>query len=457
MKTILPLFAARSSHPALGAVGFAALVTAVTWLGEGPTSLPGLALIGLAALAGSFAMIRHAPAALVVVAPALMPLPLLGFVFPYELAFYGFAFLLVVHALRTRSPGFTRLESFELANLLFLAWAVFTGFWSDERMSWMLSVRRLLGGMIALFIALRMARVVPRPLFEIGLAANALALSLAALIRRSTLEQTESRLQLSRASATDLGWGTANAIATLLLLVSPALLVAGWRERERWIRWITWPALGLTAVIQFVIASRAAVILFALGILLLLGSSWGRRRWTAMVTAACGLGALLLTPFGIAFLERFSNPRDLGSMAVRVWYFRESWQRTLDNFPWGMGAMQGLHYPDRLQNIDPHNYWLAVGSELGLPGLVLWLAVLVFMVRRLTVMARTPGWEPMGRALLFSFWLSQLHTLVEPTFQGPQYQFLFFWLMGGFIGYHALDTTPRGAAPGQPAAERSSR
>jgi hypothetical protein len=40
-----------------------------------------------------------------------------------------------------------------------------------------------------------------------------------------------------------------------------------------------------------------------------------------------------------------------------------------------------------------------------------------------------------GRALLISFWLSQLHTLVEPTFQGLQYQHLYFWLMGGYLGY----------------------
>ena len=71
-------------------------------------------------------------------------------------------------------------------------------------------------------------------------------------------------------------------------------------------------------------------------------------------------------------------------------------------------------------------------------GVLLWLAVLVLLWRRISAVARTPGWEGMGRALQVSFWLGQLHTIVEPTFQGVQYQFVYFWVMGGYLGYHAV-------------------
>jgi len=51
-----------------------------------------------------------------------------------------------------------------------------------------------------------------------------------------------------------------------------------------------------------------------------------------------------------------------------------------------------------------------------------------------------------GRALLIAFWLSQLHTLVEPTFQGLNYQYLYFWLMGGYLGYASFAAEPVPAA-----------
>jgi hypothetical protein len=66
--------------------------------------------------------------------------------------------------------------------------------------------------------------------------------------------------------------------------------------------------------------------------------------------------------------------------------------------------------------------------------------VLALIFRELRRMRR-PG-SPnasLGLALQSAFWMSQFHTLVEPTFQGIQYQFLFFWLMGGSIAYARAD------------------
>jgi hypothetical protein len=52
-----------------------------------------------------------------------------------------------------------------------------------------------------------------------------------------------------------------------------------------------------------------------------------------------------------------------------------------------------------------------------------------------------------GESASEAFWLSQIHTLVEPTFQGIQYQFLYFWVIGGYLGFHAesLERPPTGA------------
>ena len=80
-----------------------------------------------------------------------------------------------------------------------------------------------------------------------------------------------------------------------------------------------------------------------------------------------------------------------------------------------------------------------VGSELGLPGLLLWAAVLVIIWRAVGRLGSAPEMRGRVFALRVAFVLSQLHTLVEPTFQGSQYQFIWFWLFGGYFAYGAAE------------------
>ena len=51
--------------------------------------------------------------------------------------------------------------------------------------------------------------------------------------------------------------------------------------------------------------------------------------------------------------------------------------------------------------------------------------------------------------------LSQLHTLVDPTFQGPQYPLLYFWVMGGYLGRASSAGSPERTLT--PAADSSRR
>src|SRR2546422_641230 len=61
------------------------------------------------------------------------------------------------------------------------------------------------------------------PVFGSALPALALSRPRAALAHRHTIALSQSRMLFDRAYATDLGWGTANAIATILLVLSPVL------------------------------------------------------------------------------------------------------------------------------------------------------------------------------------------------------------------------------------------
>jgi O-antigen ligase len=201
-------------------------------------------------------------------------------------------------------------------------------------------------------------------------------------------------------------------------------------------RWTSAVLVVAIGILQVVIASRAATLLFFVGLLAQLMAQHLKRNLGLIFVTVAGTAFLLSTPIGDRFISRFSELKDLGSIVIRIWFFQEAWRRLVDHLPWGIGLGQGATFPDKLQNNDPHNYWLVIGPELGVIGLILWVVVLFVLWRQIRAVSRTPGWTGIGLALQVSFWLSQLHTVVEPTFQGVQYQFVYFWLFAGYLGYH---------------------
>ncbi len=421
----------RFNAVAAAAVAAVSAALATVWYGLGVLSLPGLlALLATGALA-LIGAIAYVPGIFAVLAPCLMPIPLVGLLFPFELALGVFTAMVALHGLRWRPHAFRTLEPLEIATLALAGWAAFTGLWAPDTVFYLLGVRRLLLGCVTLWVIARGARLIPRTWYEMGLVGGAGALAASALAKLSSFG---SHPFISRGEATNLGWGAANYIATLLLVLTPVVVVIAWRARPRAWKVAVVICLALVGLMEFVIASRAATILFVGGLLVQFsGGTRQRHRLALGIGFVLAVTALMLSPIGGALIERFQDPRDLGSMVVRLWYIREAWHRTLDHLPWGIGLGQGLVYPDHLQSVDPHNYWLVVSSELGLPGVLAWGTVLVLLWRRIGRMAKDPRWREEGRALQIAFWTSQLHSLVEPTFQGVHYQFVFYWVMGGTL------------------------
>lgn len=403
-----------------------------SWFGL--LSLPAMALLGLVALAAAGGLLVLAPQALVALAPALLPSPMFADTYAWELALVSLLALTVVYGWRRRAGWFFRLSSLELLVLAFTLWGVLSGFWSPDLRHYLTGVRRLLLGFVSLWLALRLPHIARRGWFELGLFAGSCTIALAALGRWLTTGYSAQQSIMHRPGATALGWGTANYIATLLLLFAPIMVAAAVHEHGPR-RLMGWIASGLTGALQMIIASRAAGVLFVLatGVQLLLTTT--RRARIAAVGALAGLALLVMSPLGQTALTRFTSLRELGSMTLRIWYQREGWRRMIEHLPFGMGLDQGYANPDKLQGIDPHNYWLVVGGDMGIPGLVLWIAILVMMWRALARLIHSPSTRIVGQALLITLIAGQLHTLVEPTFQGVHYQFVFYWSIGGYLAY----------------------
>jgi hypothetical protein len=423
---------------------------------SGLFGLVGLLIAAGTALAGGLAVWSALPQLMIVAVPALLPIPLAGLVFPWELALGAFTVAIALHGFRQRAAWLWRLSDAERWLLLFTGWGLFTIFWSTTPLYYLLGVRRLFTGVCALWVATRLPHVASRRWFDLGIVCAASSIALAAIVKSLTSGFSATQMLLHRSQVTDLGWGTANYVATLLLLCGPFLLrlVLRGRPLERVLGGI---AFALVTVVQFVVASRAATLLFALASIIQLVHATRRFRLGVGLAGAGTVAALVASPLGVGLLSRLGSLRELGSMTIRIWYFREGWRRLLEHLPWGMGLGQGYANADKLHGIDPHDYWLLLGGDLGIPGLVLWAGVLVAMVRGwLAVRVDEPG-RDLAFTILLTFAIANLHTLVEPTFQGVQYQLIFMWVVCGTLAYaqaergRAVPEVPvRVALPGPP-------
>jgi hypothetical protein len=366
--------------------------------------------------------------------------------FAWELALLVVAALLVLHGWRTRAAWLARLGSIEVAVVAFTAWALFSAAWSPDMRWYVIGARRLVMGLVALWVATRLPHLASRRWYDAGLIAGTAALASSAVLRSMTQGFTPEVALLRRREVTNLGWGTANYVAGLLLLFAPSLLRLALRG-SRTQRVCAWIALALAAQVQFVVASRAALILFLLGMLVLLLRLVRVSRVKVAFAWLAVVAVTFLSPVGLGFVSRLESVREFGSLTIRLWYFREGWHRLLENLPWGLGLWQGYGNPDRLKGIDPHNWWLLVGGDLGVPGLILWAVVLIAIVGRLRVrQADEAGREQMWM-LGLTVVLANLHTLVEPTFQGAHYQLLFYWVVAGGLAYVGFTATTSSAKP----------
>src|SRR5262249_9142651 len=212
----------------------------------------------------------------------------------------------------------------------------------------------------------------------------------------------------------------------LLVLLTPLTLYLELHARSRGLRLAAWAALPLNAAVQGIAVARGALVLFVGAILVQLGLSTprGRRLWVG-IAAVVGM-LLLLGPWAEGIVQRFTSARELGSGAVRLWYWHAAWDRTIEHLPLGVGGGQGVLTTDRLATMDPHSYCRVLASELGPLGPILWVVVLALLWRRIGRVARDPRWRQEGIALRVTFWCGVLNSLFEPLFTGPHYQFLFF-------------------------------
>ena len=245
-----------------------------------------------------------------------------------------------------------------------------------------------------------------------------------------------------------------NVMAGILVLIMPVLIAAlifAWRELLPYPRVVAIVALVLGAVALLLTQSRGAwlALLICIGLLLVLAWRWG---W--LIIAGLGLVSLA----AIIFLGPSSSVDVLmgGGQLQNIEGRLEVWSRALymieDFSLTGVGIGMYMHVADLLypfflfapgQIEHAHNLFLQVAVDLGLPGLIAWLAVflgLAYSAGRLFYTARRDAdrlYTALGAGLLASLLALLVHGLVDAVTWGMVRHAPLVWGLWGFVAASA--------------------
>ena len=182
-----------------------------------------------------------------------------------------------------------------------------------------------------------------------------------------------------------------NVMAGALALALPcalALPLFAWRSLRPWERALTVVATLAMLAVLVLTKSRGGLMAMAASLVLLAALRW-RHGWLAAPLAVVA-GGLAAWHIGLGkVVDALSATQTLGGMDGRL----EVWSRALymiQDFPFtgiGMGTFKQVAnsiYPFFLAGPNAeiphaHNIFLQVGVDLGLPGLVAWLALLILV------------------------------------------------------------------------------
>jgi putative inorganic carbon (HCO3(-)) transporter len=250
-----------------------------------------------------------------------------------------------------------------------------------------------------------------------------------------------------------------NVIAGALSVLAPIAIALFLFPLPR--RWLGVRALGLVAALAMIgvivlTASRGAWMGVVAAVLLLIASRW---RWgwlaTPLVAVAAGLAAWQISFGRVA--DAMLASQALGGADQRV----EIWSRAiymLQDFPFtgiGMGAFRqvaNLLYPFFLAGPDAeiphaHNIFLQVGVDLGLPGLVAWLTLLIlvcvcaWLVYRRGRRQGDAALTALGAGLLASQAALVVHGLTDAATWGTR-PAVVVWVVWGLTMAGAIVTEP---------------
>lgn len=408
-------------------VGAALLATIFAWRGITDPWVAGFAIATFSAVV--LIALHTAPLLLLWVVPLSMSVFLYSPVLHYEVLVVVLAISIVIARREGVARRTAHWDPVERAFLFFvvstfLSVLVAANLWRFGG-TWKIHLIGLLG----FEVARRGARRYGREAMLWGPAIFMLITALMLMTRASTSGIPGFRSIQERSFLSELPWGQSNYVAAVTVLCTPGMLLLTRLSPTRSVRQVL--AYGILAVslgAMLVTSSRGG---FVLSTAYLLSQSVRLRRSSlpALGMLLVGAATLILSPFGQATLERFTNWQSTHSILFRFAMWAATWQRGMTHLPLGVGTGQGIIQQDLLAWMDPHNYLLTLFSESGPLAVIAWVGLMVVVVRS-TGGVRARLGEDATRVLHATVALGFINSMFEPTFTGNLYFLLFWWLIG---------------------------
>ncbi len=233
---------------------------------------------------------------------------------------------------------------------------------------------------------------------------------------------------------TDLGWGYSNYVAAVTVLCATAgvslVLYGRFGDRLLGVCSILATAFVCTATI-----SRGGTLALAAALLVATMLELRRRILPALlIIGALGL-AYALSPLGMASLARFVEPQELSSVGARIIYYRESFRIFRENWFLGVGPDQIPYHTPEPMAANPHNMLLKNGTDLGVPGLMIYLGIFVALAVsawRLRRLAMSREERILSLTFLLIVVTALVNSAYEPTLEGSEYGII-FWPAAGCL------------------------
>jgi putative inorganic carbon (hco3(-)) transporter len=181
--------------------------------------------------------------------------------------------------------------------------------------------------------------------------------------------------------------GDANYFTTSALLCLPLAFYLMQEKRPRWQQWFCAGCLSLTLVAVALASSRGGFLGLVTAALFTIWRS--RRRAQGLVALSLGLAATLVSP--IAVVERFLNPTygDQVAMTNRSALWGAGLSMIWEHPVVGIGAANFKPRVEQYATRDDtpqgvaHNTYIEMAAELGIPGLLAFVGVLLATIRSL--------------------------------------------------------------------------
>jgi putative inorganic carbon (hco3(-)) transporter len=224
-------------------------------------------------------------------------------------------------------------------------------------------------------------------------------------------------------------------------------------------RKVLW-VLGLAFMMYGVVAtySRSGMVALAITALICIWEFGIKARRTAILAgtvlvALMGAGVMVVQPHYLARLETLVKGGDVegagdrGSLEARSQLLKEAVSLTLQHPVFGVGPGSFQVVTDEWRVV--HNTYAELGAETGLPGLILFVAILVISFRKLRQIRKLPGYQanPEIRLWTGALWAGLAAYATGSLFASTEYN-LFPYFVVGYISvlYRVADKLGETAA-----------